>query len=387
MGVEVKPLGIKCNIACQYCYQNPERDAGNYLKNYDIGLIKNAIEKEGKNFTLFGGEPLLLPEKDLEELWNFGFKNYGLNTLQTNGSLINERHIKMFKDYKVSVGISIDGPGKLNDIRWAGNTNKTREITQKTEKNIKKIISEGIFTILIVTIHKLNSNNESLPILLDWFRYLDKIGVRFVRIHLLEGENSIIKQKYSLTAQENIKVLLELSELEKDLKQLRFDIFKDIEELLTAQDSNVGCVWGACDPYTTPSVIGIDGLGQKTNCERANKEGINFLKSDSFGYERYLALYNTPQEYGGCKGCRFFLMCKGYCPGTAIDNDWRNRTEYCEVWKKLFEIAEQNILQKGKTPLSLAKQLKNFEQKMLEIWETGSNPNLFKIFSERKSSE
>ncbi len=28
MSVELRPLGVQCNIQCQYCYQNPQRDAG-----------------------------------------------------------------------------------------------------------------------------------------------------------------------------------------------------------------------------------------------------------------------------------------------------------------------------------------------------------------------
>ena len=62
---------------------------------------------------------------------------------------------------------------------------------------------------------------------------------------------------------------------------------------------------------------------RSSNCGRTNKDGVDYLKSDHQGYERYIALYNTPHEHGGCKGCRFFLMCKGQCPGTAIDGDWQ----------------------------------------------------------------
>lgn len=29
MSVELRPLGVQCNIKCTYCYQNPLRDAGN----------------------------------------------------------------------------------------------------------------------------------------------------------------------------------------------------------------------------------------------------------------------------------------------------------------------------------------------------------------------
>jgi len=82
--------------------------------------MKAAIKAEGGPFALFGGEPLLVPEHDLESLWSWGLEQFGYNTVQTNGTLINDEHIRMFKAYKVSVGISIDGPGELNDLRWHG---------------------------------------------------------------------------------------------------------------------------------------------------------------------------------------------------------------------------------------------------------------------------
>src|ERR1700722_6754393 len=115
MTVELRPLGVRCNIRCEYCYQNPQRDVG-ATRRYDIAAMKAAVEKEGGPFTLFGGEPLLLPRKDLETLWAWGLEKYGSNSVQTNGALINADHVRMFKQYRVSVGISIDGPGELNDI-------------------------------------------------------------------------------------------------------------------------------------------------------------------------------------------------------------------------------------------------------------------------------
>src|SRR5579883_575382 len=66
MSVELRPLGVKCNIQCQYCYQNPQRDAGNVLQTYDVAKMQAAIEQEGGPFTLFGGEGLMVPEPDLE---------------------------------------------------------------------------------------------------------------------------------------------------------------------------------------------------------------------------------------------------------------------------------------------------------------------------------
>ena len=38
---------MKCNIQCQYCYQNPIRDADNVPRSYDLEAMKAAVEREG----------------------------------------------------------------------------------------------------------------------------------------------------------------------------------------------------------------------------------------------------------------------------------------------------------------------------------------------------
>jgi len=83
------------------------REAGNYPdKEYDLDKMISALEKEGDYFALFGGEPLLTDIKTIEELWKFGFQKYGRNGIQTNGTLITDEHIELFKKYNVSVGVS-----------------------------------------------------------------------------------------------------------------------------------------------------------------------------------------------------------------------------------------------------------------------------------------
>ena len=121
---------------------------------------------------------------------------------------------------------------------------------------------------------------------------------------------------------------------------------------------------------------GIEGNGQSSNCGRTNKDGIDFIKADEHGFERTVALYHTPQEHGGCQGCRFFLMCKGQCPGTAIDGDWRNRTEHCGVWMTLFTHVERKLLTRGETPLTLSTARKSLERRALAEWRSGRNPQL-----------
>lgn len=376
MSAELRPLGVNCNILCHYCYQNPQRDAGNFTRAYDLEAMKAALLRERGGFTLFGGEPLLLPEKDLEELWSWGLAQFGQNSLQTNGTLIQESHLRMFKQYRVHVGISLDGPGELNHARWASSMEKTDELSRKAHEAIKLLCAEGMPPSLIVTLHRGNASAEKLPAMHAWFRRLDGMGLKSARLHLLEVDHELVRRKYALSDQENTDALLSFARLESGLKQLRFDVFADMQNLLAGRDRNVTCVWRNCDPYTTEAVRGIEGTGQSSNCGRTNKDGVDFTKAETRGYERYVALYYTPQEHGGCRGCRFFLMCKGQCPGTAIDGDWRNRTEHCEVWKSVFSHFERVLMDHGKTPLSLLPERQAVEEACIRSWSSGQDVSL-----------
>lgn len=386
MTVELRPLGVACNLGCLYCYQQPQRDAGNQRTPYNLDRVKEEAARIGGPFTLFGGEPLLMRFDDLEDLLTWGKEKFGGSSIQTNGVLIADRHIELFKKLNVSVGISIDGPGELNDIRRNGSLEKTREATAKIEAVIKRLCSAGKTPGLIVTLHQGNATAAHLPRMLGWMRELDSQGIRSVRLHLLEVDDESLRGTLALTARQNIDALLAFAEAEKTLKNIRFDTFRDMENLLAGKDSHVSCVWRACDPYATRAVQGVEGNGQASNCGRTNKEGIDFIKAESTGFERYIALYHTPQSDNGCSGCRFFLMCKGQCPGTAVGGDWRNRTENCEEWKSLFGMIETNMVLAGKVPLTLQPIRLKLERLQVEAWQKNRNPSIETIWRSLRNS-
>jgi uncharacterized protein len=313
----------------------------------------------------------LLPVADLEDLWSWGYRKFGTNAVQTNGVLIGDEHIRLFKTYNVNVGISFDGPGELNGARLRGNERQTLEATRRTEDAIARLCREACRPSLIVTLHRCNASAERLPALLAWFRELDSLGLQTIRLHLLESETEAVRKTYGLTIEENIRAVLDLLDLQSVLRYVEFDIFSEVRRLLMGRDYRTSCVWNACDPYTTAAVRGVEGHGERSNCGRTNKDGIDFGKAEQAGYERYLALYATSQDYGGCAGCRFFLMCKGQCPGTAIDGDWRNRTEHCDIWKVLFTRMEADLAREGQVPVSLRPDRIHLEQAMLERWRGG----------------
>ncbi len=383
MTIELEPVGVVCNLSCPYCYEHPMRDAGNFRhKTYSVEKMLEGLAKEGGNFTVFGGEPLLTDIDDLETIFKWGYERYGTNGVQTNGVLITDRHIEMFKKYNVHVGVSLDGPDEMNDTRWAGSLEKTREATRKSFEAIKKLLSNKISLGLIITIHKKNGLPKYRERFKAWIRELQSWGVDGARLHPLEIDHTSITDTLALTPEQNIEFLLdmwdfEISELNVPGKRpFQFDIFRDVEYMLRADDANATCTFMSCDPYTTHAVQGIDSQGNKANCGRGNKEGINWIKADIDGFERQMALYNTPQEHGGCQGCRFFIMCKSHCPGTGMDMDWRNRTDTCLNWKVAFSIYERMMVHRGEMPLSLNPDLKRYEDVLMYGYSRGAELRL-----------
>lgn len=351
MSVELNPSGVACNIGCVYCYENPMRDAKNVNVPWDWEKVRAALDKEGA-FSLHGGEPLLAPFKRVEQALEYGFKRHGHTGLQTNGTLITEAHIALFKKYNTHVGISCDGPGRCSDARSAGTEEETRAATKRTTDVIERLLAERIGVSIITTLWKGNTDEASFMILCAWFTRLDELGLRWVNLHYLEVDGDKAS-KLRVDMPLLIDRMKQLMSLGRGFTHLKFTNFDQYINLLRRSTEGTNCVWHACDVLTTPAVQGINGQGQKTNCNRTNKMGVDWTKADVGGIERQHALYNTPYKHGGCKGCRFFLMCKGECPGTGIDGDWRNRTEHCEVIMAIFEHYENLMLDLGETPASL----------------------------------
>lgn len=373
MSVEVRPLGDKCNINCTYCYQENTRMTMDSNSRYNIETMLKVLTELDEPFTLFGGEVMLTKRKDLERMFEFGRQRFGKVSLQTNGTLVREADIKLFLEYAVNVGISLDGPGELNDARWAGSLTATRRATGLTEAVIETLCREGATPSIIITLHRLNAIGDRLAHLCAWLQFLDTLGVRRVRLHLLENDNQGLSKDLVLSAQENLTAMRRLRELESSMVSVRFDVFRELEAMLTANDDQASCVFRSCDPYLTKAVVGVEGDGRRSNCGRTNKDGVAYTAAAVAGFERQIALHATPYDEGGCAGCRFFLMCKGNCPGSAINGDWRLRSADCGVWFGLFEDAERTLISRGVAVLSLSPKLADVEAAVLNGWRLGDD--------------
>mgnify|MGYP003344342603 CR=1 FL=1 len=400
MSIEVRPVGVTCNLRCAYCYEEPVRQLTPTLR-YNKAAVLAAVDKSQGQWSLFGGEALLLNLTDLEELLKVGFDKWGGTGVQTNGTLITPKHVELFTKYNTHVGISLDGPDDLNDSRWAGTLEATRKATEKTFAAIDMLLDEakrtnnrGRIPSLIITLHGKNTTPETWPRMKAWLCEMDARGITSLNFHVMELDAEATKLSEWYIPHDRMKeVMMDLWELSTTWVNAQAINFREIISLLRAKDEKVMCVWRACDPWNTSAVQGLEGDGSPSHCTRTNKDGIDWMPAEGFGTpaqwqignfpitnrsnERQLSLYVTPQEHGGCQGCRFWVMCMGQCPGTGEESvegqygDWRLRSTYCQTWKDLFEEGERRLLDIGETPISRDPLLPEMERIMYEGWAKG----------------
>ena len=120
MYVMLKPVGDRCNLACQYCYYSGKGSGAVMDDALLEEFTRQYIEAQTVPqvlFTWHGGEPLLRPlafyERALELQRKYAGGRHIDNCLQTNGTLLNDDWCRFLRDNHFLVGISIDGPQSL----------------------------------------------------------------------------------------------------------------------------------------------------------------------------------------------------------------------------------------------------------------------------------
>jgi uncharacterized protein len=117
-----------CNLDCDYCYL-PDRQSKNRLSLELIEPIFKTIFASRfltADFTVcwHAGEPLAVPIEFYDAaLTKIAQLNQVLNcnqcqvgqSIQTNGTLINQAWCNLFQKHQVSVGVSLDGPAFIHD--------------------------------------------------------------------------------------------------------------------------------------------------------------------------------------------------------------------------------------------------------------------------------
>jgi len=327
---------LRCNLNCRYCYNAPLRRA-NVYEDINLDAIKGAVKRLvdlgwSRDIVLHGGEPLYWPREVLEELLAFSYKLTGKSALQTNGTLIDDEVIDLFKRYNTYVGVSIDGPGELNKFRCGP------KVTEVVINNIRRLVEEKIGVGVIIVVHRANALQPQRERLKEFILWLKELGVTGRMNPCTHPDPSI-----QLTPQELTMFYLDMASFLEGHGIRNWSPFRDIVGALMGKP-DVVCTFRGCDPFATPGGICVDSRGEIVPCHKfADKM---FYYDGPSQPTRLEVLMNTD-----CKGCRYFYNCRGGCPGNAVGFDWRNKTRWCFAWKTLFMRYERLLRFMGIEPV------------------------------------
>ncbi len=125
----IKPASSACNLRCKYCFYRFIADSRKIANKGKISeeILEQIVRKGLEHadgvcvFAFQGGEPMLagLPfYRCFIGLQNrYNCKGVTIrNTIQTNGTLINDEWASFFFDNQFLVGVSLDGPKKIHDF-------------------------------------------------------------------------------------------------------------------------------------------------------------------------------------------------------------------------------------------------------------------------------
>lgn len=185
-----KPIGPICNLDCEYCYylhkedlypdsqswRMPAETLDNYIHQYIEAQPDGAEEV---TFAWQGGEPTLLGVDFFRRVVELQKKHIPdskrfVNTLQTNGVLLDDDWCSFFLENKFLVGLSIDGPAEMHDrYRY---DKKGQPTFDSVLRGMKLLKQHGVDFNALVVVNRENADHGRRV-----YTYLRDNGVQFLQ--------------------------------------------------------------------------------------------------------------------------------------------------------------------------------------------------------------
>ena len=186
--IMVKPVGSACNLRCDYCYylekQHLYANEGRQMLSDELleRFIREYIESQTTPevlFTWHGGEPLVRPlafyEKVVRLQQRYARGRRIANSLQTNGTLINDDWARFFHDQGWLIGVSLDGPEAYHDAfrRTRGGGPSFRNVI----RGIDILNRHAVEWNALAVANRLNGDHP-----LSFYRFFKNIGCQYIQV-------------------------------------------------------------------------------------------------------------------------------------------------------------------------------------------------------------
>ena len=256
----IKPASGHCNMACKYCFYADVQNSRK-IKNYGFmseETLENIVRKAFKetkqicSFAFQGGEPTLRGLKFFElfiELQRkYNNKNISvINSIQTNGTLINRDWAKFFSENNFLVGISIDGSEGLHNKYRNGVDGKD---TFKCCMSALELLNKHKVNYNVLSVITEDSSKKAKSI----YQFYKDNDIKYIQfIPCIDDFNKKGKKSYSLTSKGYGRFLCDIFDLwyedfiKGDYYSIR--IFDNYINMLMGQPPENCAMRGICQAY------------------------------------------------------------------------------------------------------------------------------------------
>ena len=348
LSILVKPVSGLCNMDCSYCFYRELAEALPHQNQMSTDVTTALVDKalaSGAQEILFafqGGEPLLAGVPYYENFTSYVDAHKEdvkvSYSIQTNGVLINDDYIQLFRKYNFLVGVSLDGPKYIHDQnRLSAQGRGTFEVVIA---NTRKMQEAGIAVNILTVI-----TNESAVRAGKLYRFYKKYG--FEAIQFIPCMDSAYVEQgslaHSLTVSSYYQFLTELFQLwYSDLlagNYISIRHFDNWVRIMQRRPVDTCALSGQCGSYFV-----VEANGEVFPCDFYVEAGhlLGNILYDSFSVLRknledsgFLA-ESVAKRSDLCATCSNVDLCHGGCKRDWVYEGQQGRTRYCEALDRFF---------------------------------------------------
>lgn len=350
----VLKLGTDCNLRCEYCYVAHSKESNGIEVKTVEKLFDELMEDNNEvvDCCFHGGEPFLYFSKIKMILQMLHRKPYAKQirySCQSNGTLLTDEIIDFIKGNGISVGISIDGPRKVNDLlrKFPNGKGSFDSIVKGIEKLSRNNISFSVLSVI---------SNQNIGYIIETLAFLKEMGISSVDLKpCFKTELNEEELSPSLYADAMIKAVDWL--IENNTSESRISI-REIEMYTTLVmhrehvkgyfDCRTMCDRLHCGAGSEH--ITVDTNGDIYICDRLyghNEYIMGNINRDPLAHilqNKLVEMFRSRKisDIEGCQDCADNLVCFLGCPATDIlqkGGELRaiyTKPDYCEYFSRII---------------------------------------------------
>jgi uncharacterized protein len=364
-----KPTGAACNLACAYCffldkeqlYPDSEFRMSDEVLGAYIRQLIEAHRTPQVTVAWQGGEPTLMGVEfyrraiELQQAYARPGMSFE-NTMQTNGTLLDDEWCQFLKENDYLVGISLDGPRELHDTYRVDKGG--RPTYDRVMRGLRLLQKHGVDYNVLVTVNRTNADHP-----LEVYRFLrDEVGTDWMQlipvVERIDEQGRRLYQQGTRVSERSVRpeqfgrFLIRIFDewVRHDVGRVYVQTFEAAVRNWLLLPSSGMCVFEetcgvglalehngdlySCDHFVEPNYL-LGNILETPMAELAASE-----QQRRFGRDKRDALPTC------CRECDVLFACHGECPKNRFLTSPQGEAGLnylCAGWKAFFHRADEPI--------------------------------------------